>query len=187
MPIFLKYKYPANPFDFDITSISHRTLRSFKPWRYPLLKTILNFINTKDLLNLNKMRPITLALALLPLLAHADFTIWSGTCSTGFDETNEPWAVSGSGTDAQGAYGGCTTSDPNTESNFSGGNPCNGDCNADILDFIWQGGNYDIIVHNTGISVGYCEPTSGNAQAYNTWSYSCVSVPVFRCHTYYCN
>lgn len=120
-------------------------------------------------------------IALLPALAVADFSLWSGSCDTGLGNGggfSNPTIA----TDAQGACGGCGAS----SDVWSGGNPCNDDCGADPLDFEPNGDNLDIIVRNTGINVGYCEPTVGGSAACNGVNYACLMAEEYRCITSYC-
>ncbi|KAH8168567.1 hypothetical protein LIA77_11831 [Sarocladium implicatum] len=120
-------------------------------------------------------------IAVFPALAAADFSLWSGSCDTGLGEGGS-FSSPGIATDGQGACGGCSAA-----SDWSGGNPCNGDCGADPLEFRSNGNNLDIIVRNTGINVGHCEPTTGPNAACTEATYTCSMVQAYRCITSYCN
>jgi hypothetical protein len=128
------------------------------------------------------MRFSTLALTLLPLLARADFTMWSGSCATGEGE-GDGFGSTSIATDAQGACGGCATEgEAGEDSPFDGGNPCAASCADDTLIFTLNGENYDITTSD-GTNVGSCArplapPTSRPAPLPSTRAPRSTSIDV---------
>jgi hypothetical protein len=133
------------------------------------------------------MHLATLTLAVLPLLARADFTMWSGSCATGLGD-GDGFSSTSIATDAQGACGGCATGgEAGEDSPFDGGNPCAASCADDPLTFTLNGENYDITTSD-GTNVGSCSPTGAtDISDCEAVSYSCSEVNVYRCVTTYCS
>lgn len=122
-----------------------------------------------------------LATVLLIGRVSADWTIYSGTCTSGFpDDPGYEWHSAA--TEGQGGCNGCQATDGET----FGGNPCN--CEDSITYEDNGNGGLNIIVDSTGINIGTCDPvTSQPFEACNVALATCLIEPAYRCVTYYCN
>ncbi|KAK2758651.1 hypothetical protein FQN54_003341 [Arachnomyces sp. PD_36] len=124
------------------------------------------------------------SLSLLALPAHADWDLWSGTCTSGFGNEGEiPWSSYSTGTYTQGACLGCDLSmDVDLEAEFESRNPCNCD---EVLNYFPVDGGLDVYVDGGDEVIAHCEGVTIRNDACNGGTYACAYTSGIACISTY--